>query len=142
MNGKKILLMSLIGLLGPVILLTGVISCVGLPYEISADFGQQVELRTGQTVTVQDEQLEIKFEEVIDDSRCPTGATCIWQGEVTGILKITYLGEAYNKTITQPGLTDEMVTDSFGEYAIGFNFLPYPEVNKEIRPSELITWDV
>lgn len=136
MNGEKNLMMSVIGLSAAVISLTWFMGCMNLPHEISADFGQQVELRTGQSVTIHDEQLEIKFEEVIDDSRCPAGATCIWQGEVTGILKINYQGEAHNKTITQPGLTQEMVTVDFGEYAIGFNFLPYPELDEVIKPAD------
>jgi hypothetical protein len=73
---------------------------------------------------------------VVGDSRCPTGATCVWQGEVTCILEITYLDESYTKTITQPGLTQQMSTDVFQEYEINFNILPYPELDKEIKADE------
>jgi hypothetical protein len=110
--------------------------CVSRPGLISAELGQQVELRLGQAVNIAGEQLEIKFAEVIGDSRCPTGATCVWQGEVTCILEITYLGETYTKTITQPGLSAEMSADVFQEYEIDFSVLPYPELDKDIKTDD------
>ena len=70
------------------------------------------------------------------DSRCPTGATCVWEGEVTVVLEITYQGESFTKTITQPGLTSQMSTVMFQEYIIKFNILPYPELDKEIKADE------
>lgn len=126
----------------PVVLLISVFTlviiagCGGQPEEISAEFGEQVELRPGQAVTIDGDDISLKFVEVTGDSRCPSGATCVWEGEVTGILEITHLGESYQKTITQLGLSGEMVTVAFGEYAIEFNFLPYPELDKEIKPGD------
>jgi hypothetical protein len=136
MSKMKTLAASVSGLFIVLISLFCFMACSDQPDEISAGLGQQVELRLEQTVSITGEQLEIKFAEVIGDSRCPTGATCIWQGEATGILDISLLGEFYQKTITQPGLSGEMVTVAFGEYAIGFNFLPYPEADKEIKSGD------
>jgi hypothetical protein len=112
------------------------IACGSESGVISAKLGEEVELKIGQTVSIENEPIKIRFVEVVGDSRCPTGVTCVWQGEVTGILDISLLGESYQKTITQPGLSGEMVTVAFGEYSIGFNFLPYPEVDKEIKSGD------
>ncbi|MEH2044235.1 hypothetical protein [Nostoc sp.] len=39
-------------------------------------------IKYGKTAYLPTENLEIKFSEVIQDSRCPSNVTCIWQGEV------------------------------------------------------------
>jgi heat shock protein HslJ len=110
--------------------------CTGQTDEITANLGQEVELKIGQTVSVEEEQIEVKFAEVVNDSRCPSGATCIWQGEVTCILDIAYSDTIYQKTIIQPGLTQEPVKDVFEEYALYFNVYPYPALDKDINTSE------
>ena len=112
------------------------IGCDNRTDEISAELGQQIELQPGQSLVIQDEPIKVKFIEVDSDSRCPTGATCVWQGEVTCILEITYLDESYTKTITQSGLTEQFSADTFQEYIINFNVEPYPELDKEIKDDE------
>ena len=104
--------------------------------EISAELGEEVELKIGETVSIEDESLKIKFTEVVGDSRCPTGATCVWEGEVSCALEITYLDRSYTKTIVQTGLTDQNSTDVFQEYMMSFSVIPYPEVDKEIKEEE------
>ncbi|MEH1927149.1 MAG: hypothetical protein V7K14_07760 [Nostoc sp.] len=39
-------------------------------------------LKYGNTAYLPTENIEIKFSKVIQDSRCPTKVTCIWQGQV------------------------------------------------------------
>ena len=73
---------------------------------------------------------------MLSDSRCPSGATCVWEGEISCTLEITYLDESYSKTITQPGLTQESSMDIFQEFEIYFNVEPYPELDKEIKAGE------
>ena len=110
--------------------------CTGQAGVITADLGQEVELKIGQSAVFKEEQIEVKFTEVVADSRCPTGATCIWQGEVACILDITYLGTTYQKTIIQPGITQEPESDVFEEYSITYNVEPYPELDRDIKTSE------
>ncbi len=130
----KILSMAiiLIAIVAP-LLPTG---CDNKSGEISAELGEEVDLKIGETVSIEDESLKIKFTEVVGDSRCPTGATCVWEGEVSCALEITYLDESYTKTIVQPGLTQQNSTDIFQEYEITFGVQPYPEVDKEIKHEE------
>ncbi|MFC2026989.1 META domain-containing protein [Chloroflexota bacterium] len=104
--------------------------------EVRADLGQEFDLYIGQTVFIEDEQISVKFVEVVTDSRCAEGATCIWQGEVTCIVEITYFESLHRKTLTQPGLTQEPSRDVFKEYSITFNVKPYPELEKDIKTNE------
>jgi len=119
-----------------VMLLVFSVGCDNQSKEIAAELGQEVELQPGQSLVIEDEPIKVKFIEVAGDSRCPTGATCIWEGEVVCILEITYLDNTYTTTITQPGLTQQKSTDVFHKYEITFHVEPYPELDKEIKADE------
>ena len=41
---------------------------------------QEFDLKLGQSAVAGDERLKINFVSVVEDSRCPEGATCIWAG--------------------------------------------------------------
>jgi|WetSurMetagenome_2_1015567.scaffolds.fasta_scaffold88289_1 hypothetical protein len=116
-----------------VLLVTGCSLNTGL---LKADLGQQTTVKVGQTLEVNNEPLKIKFSEVISDSRCPTGAQCIWQGEVSVRLEITFQNTKYTKVITQPGLTSDTSDAEFDGYSIKLNVLPYPAVGKKIESAD------
>jgi hypothetical protein len=42
--------------------------------------GKEFTVRVGQTVTISGEQLSLTFAKVTEDSRCPIGVVCIWEG--------------------------------------------------------------
>jgi len=94
--------------------------------------GQEFTLPIGQSVSVSGENMAIKFVEVVSDSRCPQGATCIWAGEASCQVEITTSGSTYRKMLTQPGLSGPSQTD-FQGYEITFDLQPYPQVGKEIE---------
>jgi heat shock protein HslJ len=110
--------------------------CTSQTHEVEAYLGQEFDLHIGQTALIEDEQIKLKFVEVVTDSRCAKGATCIWQGEVTCIIEITYFESLHRKTLTQPGLTQGPSRDVFKEYSITFNVQPYPELGKDIKTNE------
>lgn len=66
-----------------------IISC-GTPKDASSGSKpstENVPIANGQTIialndTAQIGNLQVHFKEVLEDSRCPTGTTCIWQGRV------------------------------------------------------------
>lgn len=128
-------------LAGVLLVVTGFVftaGCNNQAAEITAELGQQVEIGLGYTVVVRDEPIKLKFVEVVGDSRCPTGATCVWEGEVTGVLEITFLDDTYTTTITQPGLTQQKSLRVFHKYEITYNVLPHPELDKEIKDDEYL----
>ena len=110
------------------------VSCGSSPKEITANLGENVNIKIGQSVSIAGEELKLKFVEVVADSRCPTGVTCIWQGEVTCLVEITYRGSVFSKVLTQSG--GEPAKSDFESYGIAFGIEPYPAAGKEIKDSD------
>ncbi|MBM3157569.1 MAG: hypothetical protein FJ004_09855 [Chloroflexi bacterium] len=111
-------------------------SCGCESEEINAALGQEFSLSMGQTAVIEGEELELKFLEVISDSRCPQNVVCVWQGQASCLVEITYLESLHRVTLTQPGLTSEPSDIDFKEYNIRFNLTPYPEAGKEIKEDD------
>lgn len=53
-----------------------------------------VTLSLGEEITVG--SLRVQFKEVLEDSRCPKGTTCFWQGRVKILTTVREEGEAAN----------------------------------------------
>ena len=51
------------------------------PSEPQVTLGEQFTLRPGQSASLKDGTLAVRFEAVTHDSRCPRGATCVWEGD-------------------------------------------------------------
>jgi hypothetical protein len=116
------------------VLLSG---CAGPSNQVSAGFGEKFTLEIGQTASIKGENLKIRFVEVVGDSRCPQGVTCIWAGEATSLIEISSAGTTYRKVLTQPGSTEPPQAD-FLNYTIVFDLQPYPKAgvkteNKDYR---------
>jgi len=92
-------------------------------------------LAVGQTATVAGENLSTKFVEVVSDSRCPKGATCIWAGEASCLIELTASDATLSKVLTQPGPSSPSTATVAG-YDIAFDILPYPELGKQIAAKD------
>ena len=54
-----------------------------------AQTGDTLTLKVGQQRTAPNSKLRIKFISVIEDSRCPVGANCIWEGNAKIRVQVT-----------------------------------------------------
>lgn len=95
------------------------------------ELGKEFTLAVGQSAAITGENLSIKFVEVVSDSRCPTGAVCIWAGEASCLIEITDSATTHQKVLIEPGVSSP-ARDSFNEYVLTFAILPYPDVGKQI----------
>jgi hypothetical protein len=118
------------------LLLLSLAGCAWRPVKINASLGQKFSLSIGQSAEIMGENLNIKFGEVIEDSRCPRGVTCIWAGKVTSVLDINHAGSLNRMTLTEPGLTDECSQDNYAGYLLTFHLCPYPNAGKKIPMDE------
>lgn len=99
--------------------------------------GQEFSLAMAQTVSVAEEDLAIKFVEVVSDSRCPSGVTCIWAGEVSSLVEFNKGNTGANRVVlTQSGSTDQTVRQVLEKYLVAFRVDPYPAAGKQIDKSE------
>jgi hypothetical protein len=112
-----------------IIMLLMVIGC-GKPAPSQAKLGEEFTLALGQSANIASENLRLKFAELVSDSRCPTGATCIWAGEASCLLDITTSQSTYQKVLTQSG--GSVSKSFFGDYEISYTVAPYPEVGRQI----------
>lgn len=113
------------------VLLSG---CAGQTVE-TANLGGKFILTIGQSAAISGENLEVRFVRVIGDSRRPQGVQCIWAGEASSLIEISYSGSRYQKVLTQPGETEPPQTD-FNNYIITFNLQPYPVAGQEIKDKD------
>lgn len=81
-----------------------------------------------------DNQLEVYFEDVVSDSRCPLYAICVWAGDGEVKLKLKKdndITHTYLHTYLEP--KSAIVYN----YFIKLNSLmPYPEIEKEIKKTD------
>lgn len=111
-------------------------ACGGGAAEVEADLGQEFSLSIGQPASIQGEELQLRFLEVINDSRCPEHVVCFWEGQASCLVEITYHESAQKVTLVQPGLTEEPSQIHFNNYLIEFNLTPYPQAGQEIKKTD------
>jgi hypothetical protein len=103
--------------------------------DVQAKLGQEFSLVIGQNAKIASENMQIKFLAVMGDSRCPSGAQCIWAGEAKCNITITLYDREQTVTLTQPGGSSPTLTN-FKGYSLNFNLTPYPQVGKSIEDKE------
>ena len=84
--------------------------------------------------------LKVKFDEVIEDSRCPGDVVCVWAGRVSCIVEITIDGITNKTVLSQSGLTDDYATQQYEQYIMRFRVEPYPHTGTEIKDSDYRLW--
>lgn len=115
-------------------------------------FGQEetaetpkIAIKVGLGETVLIKGIAIKFLEVLEDSRCPTGVTCIWAGRAIVNVEVANNGTKQVKKMifgeTKRGETKDTNLYSSSEFAInGLTLNPYPtsENSNNKKPYELL----
>jgi hypothetical protein len=99
---------------------------------IQTRLGTEFSLAVGQSATITSEKMAIKFVEVTGDSRCPSGAQCIWAGEAKCTVLFSVNENEQTVTLIQSGSNSSTTTDIDG-YSISFTLNPYPKVNQQIE---------
>ncbi|MGD0353839.1 MAG: hypothetical protein ABSB31_00150 [Dehalococcoidia bacterium] len=103
---------------------------------IKASLNNEFSLAIGQTAGIQEEQLIIKFDGIQEDSRCPRGATCIWQGRVSCVLQVSDGNDSTKIVLTQPGLSSQYGEGTYNKYDFTSHVQPYPELGKKISSED------
>ncbi|SRX52717.1 hypothetical protein AEQU1_00586 [Aequorivita sp. CIP111184] len=88
-----------------------------------------VKVPKGETVILKG--VSIKFLDVVEDSRCPTGVTCIWAGRAIVKVEVTSNGTKEEKMLTfgevRPGEEKNTNIYSSSKFSInGLTLNPYP----------------
>ena len=102
----------------------------------AVSLGQEFSLHIGESANIRGEELKVKFLEVTEDSRCPTGVVCVWEGRVSFLVEITYHESIQSIVLTEPGSTSWPSEIAFEEYKITYHIEPYPQAGTEIVKEE------
>ena len=95
---------------------------------IEPKLDEEIQIKFGESITLEKEKLRIKFKSLAGDSRCPQGVVCVWAGNAEVILEVSKHEIALN-TILDP---NEKVV---GDYNIQLrDVIPYPKAGKELKP--------
>jgi hypothetical protein len=109
----------------------------------SVALGQSFELRVGESARIEAEALQIGFEDVSADSRCPKGDQCTWEGDATVRVWLRTASET-RETHELHTSSKEPVAASYRGYGISLLRLdPYPRSGRTIaRGAYLATFEV
>jgi hypothetical protein len=93
---------------------------------------QEFTLKIGEQASVDNGSLFIQFTDVVEDSRCPMNARCIWAGNGKIALEIKKTNS--DKVTRTLNTTLEPQSTEYNSYEIQFKLLaPAPVVGSEIR---------
>lgn len=98
------------------------------PGQAGPSIGEPFELRHGQSVTFTDAPIKLAFLGVLEDSRCPTGVVCVWEGRCVVTLSLTPEGgEGQKFDLTARGGNPELAAaDVHGYHVELHDVKPYP----------------
>ncbi len=94
--------------------------------------GQPFELASGQTALVGGADLHVTFNGVKEDSRCPSGAACVWEGD--GVTRISVVQGSREGSSLELHTNARFSTyDTYRSHRITLvGLAPYPKVNQTI----------
>ena len=120
-------------LLGAFLLLAAPVGCG--TSSVSSGLGERFTLKVGETVKIASEGLTLKLDKVLNDSRCPDGASCVWAGQVQCLVTVELNGKKEQITLTQLGSTAS-TTQIYSRYYLDFDVAPYPKLGATISSSD------
>jgi hypothetical protein len=95
-------------------------------------------LSVGQSTVVDGAALEIGFQAVTSDSRCPKGEVCIWEGDATVCIWVQPAAGTKQEFVLHTSSKGPSVTD-FGDWSIRLVALdPYPITGRSILQADYV----
>ena len=97
---------------------------------IEPKLDDEIQIKFGESVTLEKGKLTIKFKSLVGDSRCPQGVVCVWAGNAEVILEVSKNKIAFNTTLDP---RQQVV----GDYNIQLrDVIPDPKAGEELKPED------
>jgi hypothetical protein len=95
-----------------VCLLTLAACAAAPPSRLPAKAGEEFTLALGESVGVEQRGVLLSFEKVIEDSRCPMNARCVWEGNARIVMRVKGAAAArYELNTSTRFATSAKITD-------------------------------
>ena len=105
---------------------------------ITASLGEAFDIKVGQKASIFSQQLTLKFLSVSEDSRCPQGTICMWEGNGKVNIEVTATGETSYVVELNTAMSLESEA-TYLNYTIALlDLRPYPSAESTIQQSEYI----
>ena len=99
---------------------------------IEPKLDEEIQIKFGESVSLDKGSLTIKFKSLVGDSRCPQGVVCVWAGNAEVILEVSRNEIALN-TALDP--REKVV----GDYNVQLrDIIPFPKAGEELKPEDYI----
>jgi hypothetical protein len=108
----------------------------GFPRRTDQDPNQPIVLAPGDSLRIPDTSLVLTFETVVEDSRCPAGARCVWEGDAAVRIRID---APHERPSTYTLHTNERLGRALvhGQVRVELAAVaPYPAADRKVRPEE------
>ncbi len=97
--------------------------------------GENFDIKLGTTIEIPDDSTRVTFTDVTSDSRCPTGAQCVWAGEAVALFTV---GGTQQVPLTLGADASKATVIVRGKQFTIVALKPYPKVNETIAKSDYI----
>ncbi len=88
------------------------------PTSPTPGLNEEFTLAPGQTATVNGTNVRLTFDRVREDSRCPTGVNCIWEGDAVVVLKVKAEAEEATREVHTQGGASRSRNAPAGDYVV------------------------
>ncbi len=97
--------------------------------------GDNIDIRLGTTIEIPDDSTRVTFTDVTSDSRCPTGAQCVWAGEAVVLFTVGSNQQVSLTLGTDASKATVIVRDK--QFTI-VALKPQPKVNETIAKGDYV----
>jgi len=103
-------------------------------YTKEVDLGEGFKIKNGREAVVREKKLWILFKSVSNDSRCATGATCVWEGNAAIEIEVSKKNAPTVATLSIWLGQKESGYEGFKIKVIALS--PYPKLDVPIDPKD------
>lgn len=98
---------------------------------------QPFQLKVDQVAQVSSDNVQLKFLEVQQDSRCPVNVQCIWQGQAKVAISLTRNEQPLGNLTLETSVDGQPIAQSVNGYSIKLvKVSPQPKANQPIDQSD------
>lgn len=115
------------------LILAAILTACGTSTE--PQLGDNIEIRLGTTIEIPDDSTRMTFTDVTSDSRCPTGAQCVWAGEAVALFTV---GNSQPVALTLGADASKATVIVRDKQFTIIALKPYPKVNESIVKGDYI----
>jgi len=112
---------------------------LSLPAHAGHPFGQPFDLHVGAALELGDDTLNVGFVGILEDSRCPEGVTCFWEGDASVHLWLQVAGQARQEFVLHSAGSLGQQSIEMGDYTVSLVLVaPYPVIDVPIDPDSYV----